>query len=284
VVVDPWPPRRGARTPARHAQLAALDQPATPALDALLDAGWLDFLPFARARNLSEPGRGALLAATGATLAGGYALRAERLEAIRTTLVDALSAHHRQHPDLPGLSAERLRAALPVRPPLPLFRALIEAALRRGVLLQEGPFLRLPSHAVTLSPQDERVWHAARALIAAQRFNPPRTRDMVPAIGLAEVPLRTSLKRLARLGRLVEVAHDHFFLPETVAEMAAIAAALERDAGALATAAFRDRLGIGRKVAIQVLEFFDAAGVTRRHGDTRRVRPERLPALAGSPP
>ena len=39
---------------------------------------------------------------------------------------------------------------------------------------------------------------------------------------------------------------------------------------------FRDRLAIGRKVAIQVLEFFDKSGLTIRQGDTRRLRPDRL--------
>ncbi len=282
VVIDHWPPRRGGRTPVRLGQLAALDQDAAASLAALLDDGWLDFLPFARARNLTEAGRAALLGATGAVVAGGFAVRTDRLEAMHAALLDALAAQHRAHPDLAGLTANQLRGALSFRPPPALFRALIDAALRRGAIIQEGPFLRLPSHAIALSPLDERVWEAARRLIAAQRFSPPRTRDMVPEIGVPEVQLRTALRRLARLGRLVEVAHDHFFLPDTVAEMAAIAAALERDAGMLATGAFRDRLGIGRKVAIQVLEFFDTAGLTRRLGDARRVRTERLPALAGT--
>ena len=81
------------------------------------------------------------------------------------------------------------------------------------------------------------------------------------------------------MGRLIEVAPDQFFLSETVAEMAGIAAAIaEADpAGTVTAAAFRDRLANGRKVAIQVLEFFDRAGVTVRIGDERRVRgPDRL--------
>ena len=195
---------------------------------------------------------------------------------MHTRLTGTLATHHIDHPDEPGVPAERLRAALPERPPPPLFRALIDAALRRGTVVQDGRWLRLPSHQVTLSPVDEHAWETVRTLIANQRFNPPRTREMVPATDLAEPELRACLHRLARLGRLVEVAHDHFFLPETVAEMASIAASLEREAGALATGAFRDRLGIGRKVAVHVLEFFDAAGVTRREQDLRRVRPERL--------
>ena len=45
-------------------------------------------------------------------------------------------------------------------------------------------------------------------------------------------------------------------------------------------ATFRDRLDNGRKVAIQILEYFDRVGLTVRTGDTRRVREDRL-ALFG---
>jgi selenocysteine-specific elongation factor len=48
-------------------------------------------------------------------------------------------------------------------------------------------------------------------------------------------------------------------------------------------AAFRDRLANGRKVAIQVLEFFDRTGVTVRIGDERRVRVDRIGSF-GQPP
>ena len=36
-------------------------------------------------------------------------------------------------------------------------------------------------------------------------------------------------------------------------------------------AAFRDRAAIGRNLAIELLEFFDARGLTRREGATRRL-------------
>jgi selenocysteine-specific elongation factor len=74
----------------------------------------------------------------------------------------------------------------------------------------------------------------------------------------------------------VEIAPDHFFLRETVAEMATIAADTVDQDGGLTAASFRDRLNNGRKVAIQILEFFDKVGVTIRQGDMRRVRTDRL--------
>jgi selenocysteine-specific elongation factor len=134
-----------------------------------------------------------------------------------------------------------------------------------------------------LSPQDEKVWREAGVLIAADRFRPPRTRDLARALAMPEPVTRASLKRLQRMGRLVEIAPDHFFLRETVAEMAALAGTLAEAEGEVTAAAFRDRLDNGRKVAIQILEFFDRNGLTIRKGDQRRVRRDRL-RLFGDPP
>src|SRR6185437_14413116 len=143
-----------------------------------------------------------------------------------------------------------------------------------GRIRQDGPWLRLSTHQIRLSAAEERIWPQARALIAAERFRPPRTRDLAHALSVSEPGLRTTLKRLQRLGWVVEIAPDHFFLQQTVAEMAGIAAAIADDdpAAQVTAAAFRDRLDNGRKVAILILEFFDRAGLTVRTGDTRRVR------------
>ena len=53
--------------------------------------------------------------------------------------------------------------------------------------------------------------------------------------------------------------------------------------GQFTAAQFRDRLDNGRKVAIQILEFFDRHGVTLRRGDLRRINRHRLD-LFGAPP
>ena len=43
-------------------------------------------------------------------------------------------------------------------------------------------------------------------------------------------------------------------------------------AGEVTAAAFRDATGLGRKRAIQILEYFDRVGLLRRVGDVHRVR------------
>jgi len=79
------------------------------------------------------------------------------------------------------------------------------------------------------------------------------------------------------------VAHDHFFLPATLAEVVGIAARIEKEEGVIVVGTLRNRLDNGRKVTIQLLEFLDATGVTRRDGDLRHLRADRRD-LFGPPP
>ena len=48
---------------------------------------------------------------------------------------------------------------------------------------------------------------------------------------------------------------------------------IEQRDGEVLAASFRDATGLGRKRAIQILEFFDRIGFLRRVGDTHLLRP-----------
>ena len=289
MLIDPFPPRRGRRTAERLAQLVALEQPdPATALRGLLalPPGWTDRAGLFRSRNLPPAVQQVVMSTAPAVAVAELLMTPATLEGLRSGVVNRLAAHHAAAPDQPGLQFERLRLATQGRPSVSAFRAIVESLFRSGRLEQDGPWLRLATHRATLSAQDESMWLQARELIMADRFRPPRVRDLAREMSAPETAMRTTLKRVQRMGRLIEIAPDQFFLSETVAEMAAIAFAIaDADpAGTLTAAVFRDRLENGRKVAIQVLEFFDRAGVTVRIGDERRVRADRLGLFGVAPP
>ena len=100
---------------------------------------------------------------------------------------------------------------------------------------------------------------------------------MAHEFGIDEKIVRRVFRLAARRGEVDEIALDHFFLADTVAEMAEIVMDIGRaaEAGRFSAAEFRDRLDNGRKVAIQILEYFDRQGFTMRRGDWRRINPNR---------
>ena len=261
------------------AQLQATDvADAVSALRGLLALapGWTDLAGFVRAWNVTEKAQAAMIDAAGAIAVGDLAITQQALDGLAAAVTEALGTYHRDAQDQPGLQPERLRLLLRDRPPARAFRGIAGVLLQNGTIGQDGPWLRLPTHRVTLSPADENLWNAAQALVAADRFRPPRTRDLAKVLGCQEPAMRALLKRLQSMGRVIEIAPDHFFLRGAVAEMARIAHDATGADGLLTAAAFRDRLDNGRKVAIQILEFFDRAGVTIRDEDKRRVRPDRV--------
>ena len=284
--IDLRGPARKRRTPERTARLDAhaIHDPAR-ALAALLDCapGYVDLTSFARDRALG-PDEVERIAATLALICipvqgGSVALSRARWLEFKRNVLDRLSAFHAQNPDLPGIGFEPLRRQLELRLPVPVFTAALQTFAKVKEVALDGAWVRLPGHEARLTADEETLWRAVRPLLAGkERFRPPRVRDMSGMIGSAEAEIRRLCKLLGRLGKVDEVARDHFFLRSTVAEMTEIAADLAAKApdGQFAAAAFRDRLDNGRKVAIQILEFLDRHGVTLRRGDLRRINHQRV--------
>ncbi|WP_430911729.1 selenocysteine-specific translation elongation factor [Methylobacterium sp. sgz302541] len=279
-------PARKRRTPERLAALTAAGRgEGAAALGPLLDgpSAWLDLAAFARDRALPfETARGHAEALSLATLTvadATLAFPASTWDRMRRSLSFRLAEFHAENPDLMGLGQERVRLAMEPRLPAPAFRAFLQRLAAEGEIALEGAWVRLASHSVTLSAGDERRWASIAPLLGGgERFKPPRVRDIAGATGVPEPEIRKLMKLAGRLGRVDEVAHDHFFLRATVSEMVDIVAALSQTSPAreFTASQFRDRVENGRKVAIQILEFFDRHGLTLRRGDLRRVNPHRL--------
>ena len=279
-------PARKRRTPERLAQLQAhATRDAESALAALLDIAphFVDLSVFARDRALSE----AQAVAIGDRLdvikaAAGdhvYVLSAAVWLRFKRSLLAALESYHADNPDLPGIGLEKLRLQLQPRLPAPAFLSILQGLVQSKDIALEGAWVRLAGHEVRLTGEDEEIWRRVAPLIdGTERFRPPRVRDLAAMLVLRETEVRRLFKLLGRMGKVDEVAHDHFFLRGTVAEMVGIIVDLGTSdpSGQFTAAMFRDKVDNGRKVAIQILEFFDRHGVTLRRGDLRRVNKHRL--------
>jgi selenocysteine-specific elongation factor len=282
-VLDCAPPTRHKRAPERLALLAALrdDDPAI-ALTLMLarSPAGVDLDTFAANWNLDPVALDALgarlqLKLTGATR---LAFAAAGWETLRARLLDALAREHERAPDMIGVERERLRRMTLATLPRAAFDALVDELLTAGAIAQSRAWLHLPEHRASVSAADRELFAELRSLLDATPYNPPRVRDVFKASGTPEDTVRQLFKRLAHAGELYPVAHDHYFTAPAVAELARIVVALCEQHGAARAADLRDIIycdgGGGRKVAIQILEFFDRIGYTRRVRDDHLVRRE----------
>ncbi len=282
-VLDIFPPTRHKRTPQRLALLNKLrDEDPAVALEYLTDqaeAG-IDLNRFAMSWNLSEADAELLWQRVGLrvireseTTTG---ITPAAWAALRSKLLEALTAEHERAPDMIGVEAERLRRMTSSRLSRPVFQALSEELLANGAIVQTRSWLHLPEHRATVTADDRELFAELKPLLDASPYNPPRVRDVFRATGTPEHVVRQLFKRLARTGELYPVAHDHYFTARAVEELAEHVRQLNEQQGAARAAPFRDIIfpdgSGGRKVAIRILEFFDRIGYTRRVRDDHVLR------------
>lgn len=285
MVLDPYAPARKRRGTERMAYLDAMEQlvargdfapliaqaPYGTALSQLMRLGGRALL----ADQL--PAHTVYLPVTGDD---GLVMDATRWQALQAQVLEALARFHEKSPDEPGVNAARLRRmALPGLQQAAhdaMYQGLLAHLLAHQQLASSGAWLHLPGHTVQLSDAEQILAQKLLPAIEAGRFDPPWVRDLARDHGAGEEVVRQLLRKLSRQGRLFQVVKDLFYASCCMDELAALIAALAKQtANAEVEAhAFRDATGLGRKRAIQILEFFDRIGYTRRVRDAHLLRPD----------
>ena len=285
-VIDPFAPERKRRSPERWAYLDALE--------AALDCGPLGDLvaqsPTGLLRSrlallMGRPPEALALADAGLVqLPSGPEDALLLTETVwqrwREQVLAALARFHERTPDEPGVNAARLRRmALPgqAQPQHDaLWRALLVALLQDGAIASSGAWLHLPGHEVRLSEGERALAERLLPWLEEGGFDPPWVRDLAGRAGAPEEVVRQLLRKLARQGQLFQVVKDLFYAASQVQLLSGLLGLLATRGprGQVEARVFRDHTGLGRKRAIQVLEFFDRVGYTRRFQDSHVLRAE----------
>jgi selenocysteine-specific elongation factor len=277
-VLDPFAPARQRRSLERLEFLAALErmlagEGITPLLQRArfgVKVSDLVRLTGCPPEHLPLPSEAITKAAAGEH----FVLLPAQWQALREGAMSALRRFHADVPEEPGPDVGRLRRIALPDMPAALWRALVDELARERLVLLRGAWLHLPQHSVTLSERDQTLARKLQPLITAGRFDPPWVRDLAAAVHEPEDRVREVLRKQVTQGGVYQVVHDLFYDRERIAELAEIVGAATREQGDINAARFRDTLGLGRKRAIQILEFFDRVGYTRRVRDAHVLRPD----------
>ncbi len=290
VVLDPTAPRDGKSRPARLARLAALelDSAVAAASEIVFGQGQLlDIADFCRAWNLTATEREALLAdpaiergrrvpASGSDAAGWLvspALWAQHCE----QLLAAVQDWHKEQPNETGIKPALLRKRVGGKLADVLVQPLLMELLQGKKLVMETGLLRVSGHRVALSGAEQQHWQRLRDLLMEADPDIPRLSQLVRLSGLTKQALLPLLNRGVRQGRLHQLNDDRYCLPETLRSLAGLVLNLAEQQGEITVREFRDAVGCGRGLAIEVLEYFDRVRFTQRRGESRLVLDAAIP-------
>ncbi|ENL1643702.1 selenocysteine-specific translation elongation factor [Raoultella ornithinolytica] len=275
-VVTLNPPRRGKRKPEYLQWLAALAASQgddAQALDIHLQRDAVRLDDFAWARQLSDEGLNVLINRPDYLQAGNSLLSAPLAARWQTKLLDALARYHDQHRDEPGPGRERLRRiALPMEDEA-LVLLLIEQMRASGTIDSHHGWLHLPEHKAGFTEEQQSIWLRVADLFADE---PWWVRDLAKEAGVEEALMRAVLRQAAQQGMITAIVKDRYYRNDRIVAFARMIRELDLARGSTCAADFRDTLNVGRKLAIQILEYFDRIGFTRRRGNDHVLRDKAL--------
>ncbi|MBW5930070.1 selenocysteinyl-tRNA-specific translation elongation factor SelB [Klebsiella michiganensis] len=275
-VVTLNPPRRGKRKP-EYLQwlraLAAAQGDDVQALDIHLQRDAVRLDDFAWARQLSDEGLKALINRPDYLQAGNSLLSAPLAARWQRKLLDALARYHDQHRDEPGPGRERLRRiALPMEDEA-LVLLLIEQMRESGTVHSHHGWLHLPEHKAGFTDEQQAIWQRVVGLFADE---PWWVRDLAREANVEESLMRAVLRQAAQQGMITAIVKDRYYRNDRIVAFAKMIRELDLERGSTCAADFRDTLNVGRKLAIQILEYFDRIGFTRRRGNDHILRDKAL--------
>ncbi|RUM43383.1 MAG: selenocysteine-specific translation elongation factor [Desulfurobacterium sp.] len=192
---------------------------------------------------------------------------AKFLEKLKEELLKTLESYHEEYPIAEGINKESLKSKLSV--PSDMLARAVRELVEEGKLEERGGIVRLkgftPSEKGT---RFETLVREVEELVEKRGFSPPEVKELSAELKVSEEEANliasylVNRKGYFRVGNFIysptaikkikEILRKHFGKKET-----------------LSVGEFKDYLGVTRKFAIPLLEFFDSIGVTVRKGNER---------------
>lgn len=220
-----------------------------------------------RVTAIGLPGEGA----TGAGVAGAWWASTRRLGMLQARALSLLDAYHARHPARPGMPREELRQRLGLGDAR-AFAALLGEWERRGLLSTVADRVARAGFRPATAGALGRARRLVTEILEKGHFSPPLANELVEEVvrlGVAREDAGDLLESLAIEGEVVRITPELYLAAAVYRELVTLVREYLHEHGSMTAARFRDLLGTTRKYAIPLLEYLDAARVTRRLGDER---------------
>jgi selenocysteine-specific elongation factor len=195
----------------------------------------------------------------------------DSLTRLRGLTVAALEQFHRASPLRPGMSREELRGRAG-GPDERVFAHLLGTLEAEGIVRTDRDKVRLASHEVRLTPEQQKVVDRLEQDYLGSAAAPPSPEEALGRAGLSGDEDHELFQFLVEARKLVRVKESMYFHAEALDAIQDKLVAMLRERKEIGPADIKDLLGISRKYAIPLLEFFDSRRVTTRVGERRVLR------------
>ena len=202
-----------------------------------------------------------------------FSMTTAHFNTAQKNILSFLNEYHAQNPLRTGAPREEVRGkAGDINEKI--FAAALRYLSESNEIVENGATLRLVSHSVEIDETLGEVKTKLESVFRNAHFQPPSVEDAFSQCGGKGNSNRNALQILIDQGVLLRLKDSIVYHRHALSEAENLLREHLSQNNEITAAEFRDLLGITRKHAIPLLEYFDTARITLRVGDKRVLRPD----------
>ncbi|MBI4851493.1 MAG: selenocysteine-specific translation elongation factor [Acidobacteria bacterium] len=197
-----------------------------------------------------------------------YFLAKTAYEQLKVEFLKLVRDFHKREPLQVGINREEVREKIGFTQEI--FKLVLERLALEKLIVSEKDLLRLASHQISLSSEDEQVKKQMETKFKEVNFQARTYDEVMKEFRLDQNKLRKIYQLLVNEQNLVKIA-DFVFHKEAINEIIERIKGQKAKNTKLDVATFKDLTGLSRKYAIPLLEYLDTQKITRRVGNDREI-------------
>ena len=201
-----------------------------------------------------------------------FSMTTAHFNTAQKNILSFLGAYHAENPLRPGAPREEVRGKVgDINEKI--FAAALKHLSESNEIAENGAILRLASHSVEIDETLGEVKTKLESVFRNAHFQPPSVEDAFAQCAGKGNSNQNALQILIDEGALLRLKDNIVYHQIALNEAENHLKEHLSHNNEITAAEFRDLLGITRKHAIPLLEYFDTARITLRVGDKRVLRP-----------
>jgi selenocysteine-specific elongation factor len=240
----------------------------------------VDMDHFRKICNLREEETPGLLAPESRLFASGgsnWAVSTQRWSQADQLLMEHIDQWHQEKPRSPGIKMTELKPAMAENCESPLAMAVLVSRLEAGDLVLHEGRIRRANFQAAVSAQAIAHWQQMRQCLADRGHQIPLLSELSEQTGIAVEDLNKVAKDAEKTGELCRITDTRYALPEQLMRFAREVLSCDSNGEPVTVIGLKSRFGSGRRLTIEILEYFDRVHFTRRQGDARVILNTELP-------
>lgn len=200
-----------------------------------------------------------------------WLFNAEFKQSLQQDIIAKLSEYHEKNNDQLGVTKARLHRIAALNQPENLVYHFIDELIEQGKLSQSRGWIHTPDHKIMFTETENKLWKSVLPIF--QRTTQALwVRDVATELSVDESEMRNLLYKAGKLGYLVPIIKDRFLTFEQISAFSNLIKDFISKNGEISVNQLRDEIGYGRKVTVQLIEYFDRIGFLRRKGNVHLLR------------